>query len=157
MRCWPSALSLLLLAAAAQAGEVALAQATLERHTLNARFEVSLSDTVSNALDRGIDLSFSFQVRGAQPRENPQSRLSYQPLIRRYVLQRGSSTQAFALKGSALRALGRFDDVVLASDPPAAALTLRLKLDRSELPAPLRLPAYLSSDWRLDSGWVGLK
>ncbi len=30
---------------------------------------------------------------------------------------------------------------------------VRLKLDINALPTPLRVPAYLSSDWNLDTGW----
>lgn len=30
---------------------------------------------------------------------------------------------------------------------------VRLKLDINELPTPLRVPAYLSKEWNLDTGW----
>jgi Domain of unknown function (DUF4390) len=159
MRYWPSAISLLLaLSAQAQPATARLDAAGIQQDRLDALFVVALSPTMSDALDRGIELSFSLQVRGARLPMPEHARLSYQPLSRRYVLSRHGDLRVFALRDSALRALGGFDGIPLTEVPTnLSAVEIRLKLDRAELPAPLRLPAYLSAHWRLDSGWIALQ
>lgn len=160
MRSWPSALSLLLLTLSAQA-QPAMARldaASVQQDRLDALFVIVLSPTMSDALDRGIALSFSLQARGARLAMAEHAQLSYQPLSRRYVLSRNGGQRVFALRESALRALGEFSAIRLREAPSdLTKVEIRLKLDRAELPAPLRLPAYLSTQWRLDSGWIALK
>jgi len=158
MRFWASAASLTLaFSVAAEPATARLHSVTLDDGRLNATFILSFSATMNDALDHGIDLNFALRVRGATPGRALRARLSWQPLSRRYVLQRDGVSRGFALRESALRALGEFKGVLLSEAPESTAgLGLRFSLERGELPAPLRIPAYLSSDWRLDSGWVAL-
>jgi hypothetical protein len=142
---WLSALALVAAGANAQPSATLLAG----DGTAFAQFTLTLSEEMTRALERGVDLSFELGVRDAEHTARHRATLGFRPLSRRYVVERGDSAQAFALRESALRALGRLEI-------HSSTLAVRVRVLRAELPPPLRLPAYLSRDWRLDSGWVAL-
>jgi hypothetical protein len=115
-------------------------------------FQVELHAKQVAALDAGIPLFFQLQSRNARGGSLIEDiRLRYSPLTRRYELRRGREVQSYALLRSALVRLGQ-----IPSDRKVPTTAARLHLDLTRLPAALRLPAQLSRDWQLDSGWLPL-
>lgn len=85
--------------------------------------------------------------------------ISYHALSRRFLLHQ-TQTDTYRIYRHLDQTLGALDmpePIRLLVDEPLQADqryygTLRIELDVGRLPRPLQLPAYLSSDWRLDSG-----
>jgi hypothetical protein len=109
---------------------------------------------VLEALDASVPLKFVLTQRGKTDGnvDDPPDQsitLSYSPLLERFELNQGDSAKRFRLRAELLDA---FTNLRL---PIAAGVTqVRLALSIGALPAPLRLPALLDSDWWLDTGWV---
>lgn len=125
---------------------------------LELAMRVDLGPSAGSALDAGLALRFAVDY---QP--EPGERLSQpvvlraSPLLRSYTLLVGQEApQQLGLRNALLVA---FENVRVpltgatgCVDPCRARV--RVRLDPAALPAPLRLPALVDSDWRLDSGWV---
>ena len=168
-------LALLLLLSAAQGGELTVDQTRLESSPEGSVLHVSssfdLSDPVRAALQNAIPVTFLWQLRVEDHREflpdqalwsaEGQIQLSYRSLSRRYTvvdLNSGEERTFSRLR----RALAHLQALTLPLPPlgsvidagDAVRLVYRFRLDIGALPPPLRLPAYLSDDWKLDSGWI---
>jgi hypothetical protein len=140
-------------------------------YALEANYDVRLSETLQEALLRGLSLTFVTEFKLAYPRWwtfnlwnrvvsdfRTQQRLDYNTLTRQYHLAFGSLNQTYDTLEGALAALGevryapavRFQEVYPQSVYLAA---LRLRLDTSQLPKPLQINALGSRDWNLSSDW----
>jgi len=135
-----------------------------------ARIDYRLSDDALEALDSGVALTVQLQIELTRKRRfwldagiatlRQDYSLSFQPLSDRYVVKNLNSGEqdSFATLFSALNNMGRVVDlpVIDASllNPDANyEISLRAVLDQNTLPGPLRLIAFWSSGFRLESDW----
>ncbi len=119
---------------------------------------------VLEALARGVPLRIEFNL-GGRDRNNRVSferhvlELSYQPLVRQWQLARGGEglPRLFASRSQLLAAIDQVR-LPLRNDwrqlSGEREYSLRVRLPPSSLPGPLRLPAWFSRTWRIDSGEV---
>jgi hypothetical protein len=173
MRCYASLASLCLLTLTAcgsgQAGHefrIQQVSVTPVYQAISASFSQSLqlSPQARDALEHGVDLTIRFDMDlregGSMIRRATDSRryvISYLPLSRRYELRgpQGTRPQTFPRLRHLLSELDRVN-LVLATGPLTAGeyeLRVRVRMDKQRLPAPMRLPALLSAQWRHDSEW----
>jgi hypothetical protein len=125
---------------------------------------LQLSQQARAALEHGVDLTIRFDMDlregSSMIRRAIDSRryvISYLPLSRRYELSgmQDARSQTFPRLRHLLSELGKVN-LVLATGPLTAGeyeLRVRVKMDKQRLPAPMRLPALLSAQWRHDSEW----
>lgn len=138
--------------------------------SISSHYTVVLEPAVREALQNGIPLVFLYEVELYEPRlrgwwkhtiaEAEQLvTLSYDPLLQNYQVRTLSLRLAPDLE-QAQQDLGRrqliqpFPRSALLE--PHRAVRARLSLDRSSLPGPMRLTAWLDSAWHEDSGWHAL-
>lgn len=134
------------------------------RLTVNA--DVELSGAMIEALNNGVDLVLQWQLELRRPgrwwdatlvADRRDLRLSYHSLSGRYLLSGLDEPRNFTTLDSLLTAIGRTSAVIGVTPPQTPAgesfWRLRARLDRTELPPPLRLPAWLSPAWRVNSPW----
>lgn len=140
-----------------------------ELFQLSGRFDVSLSATMENALRRGVQLSFVQAVEGERERtfwlaegltdQERTIRLSYNALLRQYLVTLAGVTSSHVRLEDALRAVGDLRDWAILNAKQMKKKSqyivyLRMYLDISQLPKPLQVNALASSSrWQLDSGW----
>lgn len=111
----------------------------------------------TEALESGLVLGFLVRWELADGRALVQTMtLRYSPLLRAYALTIGNApAQTYTLRNAMLAAFEqarlRWEDGGNCSGRCAGRV--RVALDRARLPAPLRLPSLLQSDWALDTGW----
>ncbi len=119
--------------------------------------DLALSPPMREALERGIDLTLSFELSARDAEHAPLRRhlkLRYAPLSARYQLidvERGT-TRSVARRSQLAAALDRVRLPLRADELPALAPSewvLAVRVDAQTLPGVLRLPALVSSDWRL--------
>ncbi len=138
---------------------------------LEAIFEVELTRTLEDALNKGLPLHFVVEFELIRPRwytlylwnksvlEFEQDyRLSYNALTRQYRLSMGALHQNFDTLNDALALMGRLRprflagaDMLDAGEDYEAAV--RMRLDVTQLPKPLQINALASRDWNLASAW----
>jgi len=130
---------------------------------------IILSEDVQNALDNGVTLSFVASTAErkrwllfswASVIQTHKFELSRHALSNNYLLRSPTrpTPKSFAATRMALEQLSRetqlfFSQSVEASDADSIEWTHRLQLDIYSLPTPMRLDAFLSGAWNLDSGW----
>ncbi|MDW5416004.1 DUF4390 domain-containing protein [Iodobacter sp. CM08] len=146
------------------------------RIEIAARFDISLSNDLQEALKNGLSLSFVYEFQLTRPRIyswyrqmadgfGPNSSLSYQlsyhALSRQYRLHVGSFYRNFQNINEALAALGivrnwgvLYDSNIARDKAGDFAGKVRLKLDRSRLPKTYQLTAFGHEEWQLESPWV---
>lgn len=143
-------------------GDSRIASARIEREpapVLDTTLQLALSDQVLEALDRGVALTLRFRVAGQLLRgkviTSRRVGLRWLPLTQQYQLVDLDlgSVRNFSRRAKLLAALDR----VRLSLPaewstlqPDSDCSLQIALEIDALPAPLRLPALLSSAWNLD-------
>ena len=138
------------------------------RILLDATIKYDLNDTVSEALENGVPLTFETHVEmrraGAWMWESDvvehrlRTVLRYRPLSGMYELRKlgGDEGLAFATREAALRTLGRIigmpiterDNLDLDRD---YIVRLDSRLDIEALPLPIRPLAYVKRSWTLES------
>lgn len=162
----------LTLAAPALAFEVESVEPHWEHDVLllDARMSFSLSEEAGTALQSGVPLVLMLQIEVLEPRDyvwdrvvarlQQRYRLSYHALSERYVVQRLNTgvRASFSSLQSALYSLGQVQalpviDRSLLEPGRDYYGQLRVALDVEALPTPLRVWAYVSSDWQLGSDW----
>lgn len=128
------------------------------------------SDEVLEALDNGVPITVAFEAEVKQRREYIWDKtiaerswlfqLRYHSLTQRHEIidLATGDLHSYRARHAALIALGQVHGLPLIDtellDPQAGHLArLRVGIDIEALPAPLRLPAYLSAQWDLDSDW----
>lgn len=148
-------LALLLAACGHPASALRIDAANLKRDgepTLEVDLDLALAPTLVEALDRGIPLTLRFDLAGGGHRVERHLRLRYLPLVDQYQLHdvERADARGFARRAQLLAALDR---VRLPLDPgwtdAPDDLVLVVALDRSTLPAALRLPALVDREWQL--------
>jgi hypothetical protein len=176
---WPSLLLAFWLAMASAASaapegiHVKSAELALNAgdYYLEANFEVGLTHTLEDALNKGLPLHFVIEFELIRPRwytlylwnksvvEVEQSyRLSYNALTRQYRLSLGALHQNFDTLDEALALLGRvrsrfIADAGLLGENKVYDAAIRMRLDVSQLPKPFQINALASRDWNLSSDW----
>jgi hypothetical protein len=135
---------------------------------LEAEFEITLTHTLEEALNKGVPLYFSLEFELIRPRwywfnakvadHHQQYRLSYSALARQYRVGVGKLYQNFRSLSEALAFLSRVRvrDIVEAgtlSKGTSYIAALRMRLDISQLPKPFQITAVGSRDWSLSSDW----
>jgi hypothetical protein len=142
-----------------------------DEYFLNASFNIGLTPTVEEALNRGVPLHFVVEFELIYPRwytlyfwnkrlvEMQQIyRLSYNALTRQYRLSYGVLHQNFDTLENALTILGGienqqvFDRSLLDEDRVYEA-QIRMRLDTGRLPKPFQIDALGSDAWDVSSSW----
>ena len=160
------------LAAPARADGIEVRKAALisaeDGYVLEAEFDVTLTHTLEEALNKGVPLYFSLEFELVRPRwywlneklanTQQQFRLSYNALTRQYRVGVRTLYQNFA---SLPEALGFMSQVRVRDIAETGALSkgssytaaLRLRLDSSQLPRPFQVSAVGSREWSISSDW----
>ncbi len=142
-----------------------------EVYTLNADLEYALGTEPMEALANGVPIVFELQIEVREPRRllpdanlaslRQRYRFKYLSLTQRYLVTNLNTNErnSFRLQEEALEFLGRIRDLpildrALLDSRKAYLVRMRAILDIESLPAPLRLLAYLSSQWRISSEWA---
>ena len=173
---WLAALAALVLGVAAalpaRAEGIEVRKAALtaadDGYFLEAEFDIALTHTLEDALNKGVPLYFTLEFELIRPRwywlneklanARQQYRLSYNALARHYRVGVGTLYQNFATLSEALSFLSRVRLSEIA-EPGAlgkgASYTaaLRLRLDGSQLPRPFQISAVGSREWSISSDW----
>lgn len=164
--------SALLLPFAAQADGIEVRKATLTSseggYVLEADFEITLTHTLDEVLNKGVSLYFLLDFELIRPRwywfsdkivdHQLQYRLSYNALTRQYRVGVGSLYQNFASLGGALEFMSLvrwradIDPGTLRKGATYVA-ALRMRLDTSQLPKPFQVSALGSREWNVGSDW----
>jgi hypothetical protein len=139
-------------------------------YRLNAQIEYRFSNAALEALQNGVPLTVYIEMEVRRRRSwlwdetvyalAQRFQLEYHALSRQYLVNNLNSGErrGFPTQAAALRFMGQIHDFPLLD---RSLLTgneryegaLRVQFDIEALPAPLRLFAYLSEDWRLASEW----
>jgi hypothetical protein len=139
-------------------------------YLLDAQFLIALSSGAREALENNIPLVFDLQVQTVRKHrwwwdaiatETRQSRqLEYHALSRSYIVTDMNTgiRSSYRRVEEALQATGSIRDLALIKrqklkDDGIYEVRLRGILDIESLPTPVRLPAYVSSAWDMDSKW----
>ena len=135
---------------------------------LEAEFDVTLTHTLEDALNKGVPLYFTLEFELIRPRwywlneklanVRQQYRLSFNALTRHYRVGVGTLYQNFGTLAEALAFLSRvrLREIV---EPGALAkgigytAALRLRLDNAQLPRPFQISAIGSREWSISSDW----
>lgn len=173
---WLAALAALILglavAAPVRADGIEVKKAALvaaeDGYFLEAEFDIALSPTLEDALNKGVPLYFTLEFELIRPRwywfneklanARQQYRLSYYALTRQYRVGVGTLYQNFSSLLEALEFLSRVrlreiaEPGALGKDASYTA-ALRLRLDTSQLPRPFQISTVGSRDWSLSSDW----
>lgn len=139
-------------------------------YRLDALIEYHLSKAVFEALVSGVPITIELQMEVVSPREwiwnksiaelSQQYRIEYYALTQQYLVTNLNSQRQniYSNQQFALDALGVISEFPLidrqflkSGDSYDGRLRARLMIE--ELPAPLNVLAYLSSEWRLASEW----
>ena len=144
-------------------------EATDDSYRLAASYNFDLNRNLEDALVRGVPLYFTTDVQLTRPRwywfdelsisVSRTIRVSYNVLTRQYhASSSGQLQQSFASLDDVIAMLRRpprwiiADKNALKSDE-IYTVTLRMRLDVTQLPKPFQINALNNSDWRLSSDW----
>jgi hypothetical protein len=172
LACWLAAVAAVVLPwnASAQGIEVKRPSVTIleDAYVLEAQFDIQLTPTLEDVLNKGVPLYFAVDFELIRPRWywfndrvvslQLQYRLSYNALTRQYRLGVGNLYQNYPALADALEVMSRLrrrQDVepgTLRRDTSYSA-ALRMRLDTSQLPRPFQLNALGSSQWHMNSDW----
>jgi len=137
-------------------------------YVLEADFEVTLTHTLQEALNKGVPLHFTLEFELIRPRwywlnekltnTRQQFRLSYNALTRQYRVGLRTLYRNFASLPEALEFMSR---VRVREIAEAGALSkggsyraaLRLRLDSTQLPRAFQVSAVGSREWIISSDW----
>ncbi len=140
-----------------------------DEQMLDARFAIHLGPGAREALENGVPLTFELQIQLVRKHdwlwdkvevEHVRVReLQYHALSRTFqVKDINAGTQAnYSRLADALTAAGIIDGLLFTSEPlePDRAYSVRMRgsLDIESLPTPVRLLAYVSEGWEMNSEW----
>lgn len=136
----------------------------------SARVDYDLSGEAIEALESGVVLPFNLRVELNRVRRwwpdkevatlDQDYQLSYQLLSQRYIVKNLNSGEqdSFATLFSALSNMGRVVDLPIIDESllrPGTRYEIRMRvvLDQSTLPGPIRFIAFWSSGFKLQSSW----
>ena len=136
---------------------------------LDARFAIRLSSGAQEALDNGVPVVLELHVQLVKTHKwfwdsvevdlTERRQLEYHALSRSYLVKNlNAGTQSnYRRLEDALLAAGTIDNLVLTDEPlqPGRSYIVRIRgsLDVESLPTPVRLLAYVSSAWDMQSEW----
>ena len=159
-------------AAPARADGIEVRKAALisaeDGYVLEAEFDVTLTHTLEEALNKGVPLYFTLDFELVRPRwywlsaklanARQQYRLSYNALTLQYRVGVRTLYQNFASLPEALAFMSRVRVREIAetgalSRGNSYTAALRLRLDSSQLPRPFQVSAMGSREWSLSSDW----
>ncbi len=139
------------------------------RDYLEAQFSIELSSGADEAVRNAVPLLFELQVQVVETHTwlwdsvviefTEQRSLQYHALSESYqVKDVNAGTQGnYRRLEDALRAVGKIKNMLLTDQSldrgPDYSIRLRGSLDIESLPTPVRLIAYISSDWDMVSKW----
>lgn len=139
-----------------------------DHYALDAQFDISLTPTLEEVLNKGVPLHFLLEFELIRPRWywfndrvvylRQEYRLSYNALTRQYRLGVGNLHQNFSTLAEALEVMSRarrrvdVEPGVLRRDGTYIA-GLRFRLDTSQLPKPFQLNALVAREWNVGSDW----
>jgi hypothetical protein len=142
-------------------------EAGLQR--LDAQFTIRLSSGAREALENGLPLVLELQVQLVKTHKwfwdsvdvdlTQRRQLQYHALSRSYLVKNLNTGTQGNYRGleDALRAAGTIQNLVLTTAPLQAGrrylIRIRGSLDIESLPTPVRLLAYVSSAWDMQSDW----
>jgi hypothetical protein len=139
-----------------------------DHFVLQAQFDIALTPTLEDALNKGVPLYFVMDFELIRPRWywfndrvlylQQEYRLSYNALTRQYRLGVGNLYQNYATLSEALEVMSR---VRRRQDVEPGALrrdiaylaAIRFRLDISQLPKPFQLTALLGREWNIGTDW----
>ena len=136
---------------------------------LSADFQVPLTRSLADAVNRGVPLYFVLEFELHRPRwwwtdelvaeRSVTWRLAYHALTQQYRLTHDGVIQPFDSLEQALRALSRVRAwrVVDASQVSAGTeydAQVRLRLDSSQLPKPFQVSGLTNRDWNPQAEWI---
>lgn len=138
---------------------------------VNCDVSYRLEDSVKEALSNGIEMSFRLEIELMQQNpywlDNTQARIErefivkYHALSKQFVMKDAGSDieRSFPDLYSAFYYQRRLHNAILAQEDKLESeqhlyLRARARLLSEQLPLPLRIKSYLSSDWRPSSGWT---
>ncbi len=141
-------------------------QIVADRLQLSAQLALQLSPAASEALERGIPITLEVTsryrmaddlLRRPLARHTQRWELRYQSLSQHYLLHDLDSDRQTAYPR--LRHLLAYlrpvhQQLPRPAEPGAYLAEVQVRLDIQRLPAPMRLPALLSPEWRLASDWT---
>ena len=104
---------------------------------------------LTQALDASIALVFVIDLDAERGERQLHAVLSHDSLLERYELEFAGRTRHFRLRAELLDGFAN----TLTFNEAASIKRVRVRLMLGKLPAPLRIPALLDSDWHLDTGW----
>ncbi len=153
-------------AASAQPSAPRAAEVSLDDEALlfTADFNVTLTQTLEDALARGVALYFVREIEVVRERlvinesiasRTDNFRLAYIPLIRSWRLTSGLYTQNIPTLEAAVRQISRLSSTRVAERKliqkgEKYVVTVKLRHDLNQLPKPLQLNALGSRDWQID-------
>ena len=141
-----------------------------EVYYLDAELSLRLSGAVIEALESGVPITVALHIEVVNPRAwwwdetvyslNQRYRLKFHALTRQYVLTNLNSgvQTTHPTRVAAVLALASITELPILDRSAlrvgvAYQARLRVRLSAETLPSPLRVWAYLSSDWDLVSDW----
>lgn len=163
-----------LLPRTAQAAEFSIVRASTELrdevYYLNADLSLRLGDAVTEAVQSGVPLTIELQIEVVSPRNwwwdetvyalSQRYRIKFHALTRRYVVTNLNSRvqNSYRTHTAAVMAVSRVADLPILDRSTLQVGEryqgrMRARLALESLPSPLRVWAYLSSDWDLVSDW----
>jgi uncharacterized protein DUF4390 len=155
----------------AQGIEIRKASVTIaeDAYVLDAQFDIALTHTLEDVLNKGVPLYFQLEFELVRSRWywfndrvsswQQQHRLSYNALTRQYRLGVGNLYQNYGSLAEALEVMSRvrrrqeIEPGSLRRDTAYSA-ALRFRLDTSQLPKPFQLNAVGSREWYVGSDWL---
>lgn len=160
-----------LLAWSASCQNLSVLHTSLEHETESSTFTALLtfgfSDEMVRALESGIEIHLLWELEIVRPRTwlwahelwaaDGSIVLGYRPLSQRFQLTaRNHEPKLFATLPAMQSALENFNRRFPPLDrivEPGDRIRFRIGIDIASLPPPLRMPAYLSDAWDLESDW----
>ncbi len=140
-----------------------------EHYVLSGGFEVQLNDKLDEALKRGVTITFIQEFEMERPRDywlaegiadtTRTLKLSYNALLRSFVLNTAGRLANYDSLAEALAAVGSLNDwAVVERQQVKKKVTyraaVRMRIDPSQLPKPLQVSAFASDRWQMDSDWI---
>lgn len=139
-------------------------------YRVGARIDFSLNETLQEALQNGVPLVLELRIEVIHEREwlwstrvaylRQRFALEYHALTQLYLVNNFSTGAQYGFRelGEALEYIGNVYDLPLIDAnllKPEQAYQVRMRADLEieSLPTPVRLWAYLGSDWSLESDW----
>ena len=132
--------------------------------SVNLELELELSQQAREALEHGVTLTISLDMELSndnnlivEKRDSRRFNFRYLPLSERYQfsVEETGELQAFSRLRHLLAAFNNLNLELSTGPLPRGdyELRTRIRLDERRLPAPMQMPAWLSSQWQHDSEW----